>query len=187
MAADKIDKIELDLQKYIQEIKENVSKSMGDKENVFNHPKIDKISLNAGVGRLENKDKEEVFKYLLDLTGQKPKKVITKKSIASFKLRKGDLVGISVTLRGKKAYNFLLNLVYLALPRTRDFKGVKSESFDSQKLTYSLGIPSASIFPTIGFSSTINFGLQINIVFKTQGEKNKILLEKANLPFVKNK
>jgi len=78
-------------------------------------------------------------------------------------------------------------LVYLALPRTRDFKGVKSESFDSQKLTYSLGIPSASIFPTIGFSSTINFGLQINIVFKTQGEKNKILLEKANLPFVKNK
>lgn len=185
--ADKIDKIELNLEKYIADIKSTVGKEMNDGENIFNHPKIDKISINAGIGRLDNKDKEEVYKYILTLTGQKPKKVITKKSIASFKLRKGDLVGISATLRGKKAYDFLLHLIYIALPRTRDFKGVKSESFDSHKLTYSLGIPSASIFPTIGFSSTVTFGLQINIVFKTQGEKNKILLEKANVPFIKIK
>jgi large subunit ribosomal protein L5 len=185
--ADKAESIQISLENYINQIKNGISESLGTSENIFAYPSLDKISINVGIGRLDNKDKEEVYKYILNLTGQKPRKVITKKSIASFKLRSGDLVGISTTLRGKKAYSFLLNLIYLALPRTRDFKGIKSESFDKQKMTYSLGIPSASIFPTIGFSSTLNFGMQVNISFKTKGEKNKLFLQKANLPFVKNK
>jgi large subunit ribosomal protein L5 len=119
------------------------------------------------------------------LTGQLPKMVQTGKSIAGFKIRKGDVNSAMVTLRGKKMLDFLLLLVYIALPRTKDFRGVKRDAFDKQYRTYNLGIPNASIFPQIGFDSSVQFGLQINIVFKQPGENNKLLLEKLNFPFIR--
>jgi large subunit ribosomal protein L5 len=151
--------------------------------NQFALPQIEKIVINAGVGKMDTKQRQEVGAYLEKLTGQKTKMVQTGKSIAGFKTRKGDLNAAMVTLRGKKMLDFLLLLVYIALPRTKDFRGIKRDAFDKQGRTYNLGIPNASIFPQIGFDSSVQFGLQISIVFKQAGESNKILLEKLNFPF----
>ena len=81
--------------------------------------------------------------------------------------------------------DFILNLVYVALPRSRDFKGIKDTSFDSKARSYSLGLPSATIFPIIGFDIPVKFGMQINVVFKNDGIENKQLLQKLNFPFKK--
>lgn len=153
--------------------------------NIFDIPKLNKISINIGVGKFESKQKQDIAEYLSQLTGQKPKEVGTKKSIANFKTRKGDIVGLVSTLRGKKAQDFLLNLIYIALPRTRDFKGIKANAFDKNYSSYSLGIENSSIFPVVGFDASVNFGIQINIVFKKQIETNKLLLNKLNFPFKK--
>jgi large subunit ribosomal protein L5 len=133
--------------------------------NPFQAPAIDKVSINIGVGRYENKIKQEIANHLEALTGQKPRFTKAKISVAGFKVRKDENVGISLTLRGKKAQDFLVQLVYLGLPRTRDFKGIKSTSFDAKHSTYSLGIDSSAIFPAIGFDLPYNFGMQVNISF----------------------
>lgn len=155
--------------------------------NSFNLSSIDKISINVGVGYYKNdsKARSDIEKYLTKLTGQKPKAVAAKLSIAGFKLRKGEQVGFAITLRGKKMQDFLLNLIYIALPRSRDFKGIKAGSFDKNYRSYSLGLPSGSIFPIIGFDIPVKFGMQINIVFKADGEINKELLHSLNFPFEK--
>lgn len=157
------------------------------KNNSFLIPAIEKVVINIGVGnkKYDSKKKEAIATHLLKLTGQKPKKIYTKKSISNFKLRSGDLVGLITTLRGQKAYNFLLSLVYLALPRTRDFKGINN-TFDKTNKTYSLGIKSTSIFHSIGFGSNLDFGMQVNITFKDGNPENKKLLELLNFPFSKN-
>jgi large subunit ribosomal protein L5 len=80
----------------------------------------------------------------------------------------------------------LLLLIYIALPRTRDFRGLSRSSFDEQYSSYNIGIPNASIFPQIGFDSSVQFGMQVVIVFKTPGKNNLLLLQKLNFPFVKN-
>jgi large subunit ribosomal protein L5 len=163
-------------------------KSENESENPFALSDIDKISINIGLGKYKNdsKARQEIENYLISATGQKPKIIESRLSIAGFKLRKGEPVGLVVTLRGKKMKDFLINLVYLSLPRTRDFKGVKSTSFDSNFNSYSLGIESASIFPLIGFDLSVPFGMQINITFKSKDIKNKRFLELLNFPFVKN-
>lgn len=155
--------------------------------NVFEISSIDKVSINVGIGDYKNdsKARSEIESYLFNLTGQKPKVVTSKLSIAGFKLRAGEPVGYTVTLRKKKMHDFILQLIYIALPRTRDFKGIKSSSFAKNTKSYSLGIPSSSIFPVIGFDSSVKFGLQVNIVFKESRETNKELLEKLNFPFTK--
>ena len=153
--------------------------------NEYAQPKLDKISINVGIGKFESKEKNDIAEYLEKLTGQKPKEILSKKSIAGFKLRSGDTVGLAVTLRGKKLYDFLLHLVFIALPRSRDFKGVSQSSFDQNRTGYSLGIENSSIFPIIGFDSTVNFGMQINIVFKAGSENNLTFLQNLNFPFKK--
>lgn len=155
--------------------------------NVFDVSAIEKISINIGIGDYKNdsKARADIEKYLTKLTGQKPKLVTSRLSIAGFKLRAGEPVGYMVTLRKKKMSDFLMQLVYIALPRTRDFKGIKSSSYDKNMKSYSMGIPSSAIFPVIGFDSSVKFGLQVNIVFKKSSETNKELLEKLNLPFTK--
>jgi large subunit ribosomal protein L5 len=153
--------------------------------NRFALPVLDKISINVGVGKFESKEKDDIANYLEKLTGQKPKEVKSKKSIAGFKLRKGDTIGYVVTLRGRKIYDFLLHLIYIALPRSRDFKGISQAAFDKNYSTYSLGIETASIFPVIGFDSSVNFGMQINIVFKTGSKNNLTFLQNLNFPFKK--
>ena len=178
--------IKLSSQKYFEEANKEVLSS-DKKLNSFNTASIDKISINVGVGYYKNdsKARADIEKFLTKLTGQKPKSVAAKLSIAGFKLRKGEQVGFAVTLRGKKMQDFLLNLIYVALPRSRDFKGIKSASFDKNFKSYSLGLPSGSIFPVVGFDIPVRFGMQINIVFKNNGELNKKLLESLNFPFEK--
>jgi large subunit ribosomal protein L5 len=171
--------------KYYQEANEALSKEMADL-NKFALPQIDKIAINVGVGRYEQKQKQEIRDYLEKITGQKPKVVASRLSIAGFKMRKGEEVAFAVTLRGEKIRDFLLHLIYIALPRTRDFKGIKSKSFNRDYSCYSIGVENTSIFPVVGFGSSMNFGMQINIVFKNADEKNVELLKKLNFPFKKD-
>jgi large subunit ribosomal protein L5 len=172
-------------QEYFLQAKESLIKDLPS-TNTFSISQISKISINIGVGKFEAKEKLEIADYLTKLTGQKPKQIGAKKAISNFKTRKGDLVGLSVTLRGKKAHDFLLYLIYIALPRTRDFKGIKFESFDKNNAFYSLGIENSSIFPVVGFDSSTIFGMQINVVFKQPSINNRELLKKLNFPFKKD-
>ncbi len=154
--------------------------------NIFALPKIDKIIVSSGVGKYDNKVKQEIGEYLEKITGQKAKKVPAKVSISSFKLRKGDTVSQMVTLNGKKARDFLFQLVTVALPRTRDFKGIKSTSFDKNYRCYSTGIENASIFTAVGFDTGFNFGVQVSICFKTGTPNNLNYLHQLKLPFKKS-
>ena len=169
--------------------KENLYKELetilGKDLNKFEYPSISHLSLNIGVGKFENKQKDEIANQFEKLTGQKPKKVKTNKSIAGFKLRSGEIVGLQVTLRGNKVYDFLINLIYTALPRGRDFKGVSKTAWDRSNKTFSIGVPTTSIFPVIGFGNGIEFGLQLNIVFKDSNKLNSKVLEILNIPFSK--
>jgi large subunit ribosomal protein L5 len=174
--------LQLDTNKYIKLLEEKIIADSNKKINRFSYG-IEKIVINVGVGKLETKQIDDVFKNLIKLVAQKPKKIQSKKSVAGFKLRAGQTVGIQATLRGEKMYSFLLQLIYLALPRTRDFKGLSKNSFDKSGKTYSIGIKSASIFPVIGFDSGVDFGIQINIVFKNSIPENYKLLETINIPF----
>lgn len=184
MASNQITRLET--KSYYSNAREEVKKELKG-VNPFALPQIEKIIINAGVGKFDNKQRQEVATYLEKLTGQLPKVVQTTKSIAGFKTRKGDNNAVMVTLRGKKMLDFLLLLVYIALPRTKDFRGVKKEAFDKNFQTYNLGIANASIFPQIGFDSSVQFGLQINIVFKQPTQNNILLLEKLHFPFVREK
>jgi large subunit ribosomal protein L5 len=163
-------------------------KKRDEKANPFSFSSIDKISINVGIGKYKNdtKARADIEKYLIAITGQQPKIIESRLSIAGFKLRKGEPVGMLVTLRGKKMEDFLIHLVYVALPRSRDFKGVKNTSFDKTNQSYSLGIDSSAIFPLIGFDASVQFGMQINIVFKKSSEQNKQLLQNLQFPFSKN-
>jgi large subunit ribosomal protein L5 len=180
-----VDSIQLTSSEYIQKAKKQIQTSHS-KVNVFALPKIAKIVINVGVGKVkDNKVKQDIADYLYKLTAQTPKKVPSKVSIASFKLRKGETVGLMTTLRGKKAEDFLMQLIFIALPRTRDFKGIKQTAFDSNYSCYSLGIENASIFPTIGFDVSVPFGMQINLSFNHSTPLNKDFLEALNFPFKK--
>lgn len=155
-------------------------------QNTFSLPEVDKVSINVGVGsKYDNKQKQEIAEYLEKITSQKPRKALSRDSIASFKSRKGDVVGLVVTLRGQKAKDFLLQLIYVALPRTRDFKGIKSEVFNNNFSSYSLGIENVNIFPSIGYDTTVNFGMQINVCFKSPNPQNRDLLQALQFPFKK--
>jgi large subunit ribosomal protein L5 len=153
------------------------------KINVFDISSISSVTINTGVGKFDNKQKQDIADTLARITCQTPKKVASRVSIATFKLRKGDTVGYTITLRGQKARDFLFQLIYIAIPRTRDFKGIKLNSFDSKFSTYSLGIENASIFPAVGFDNNINFGLQVNIKFRKLQESNLEYLQALNFPF----
>jgi len=153
--------------------------------NIYALPKIEKVVVNVGIGKLDKAQKDEVADQIERLTGQIPRKINSRISIAGFKMRAGEFVGVSVTLRGQKMRDFLFNTVYLALPRTKDFKGVSAKAFDSNFAAYSLGIPDSSIYPQIGFNSKFNFGMQVTISFKSQTEANKELLKTLSFPFKK--
>jgi large subunit ribosomal protein L5 len=176
--------IKLSSKDYYSQAKEEI-KTVYPEKNIFDLPEIEKISINVGMGKYEQKQKNLIEQYLEKLTAQKPKVVKSRVSLAGFKLRKGDNVALTVSLRGKKVEDFLLTLIYLALPRTRDFRGTKKTSFTADYSCYSIGIENASIFPIVGFGTDVNFGMQINIVFKKPTEDNIVLLEKLNLPFKK--
>ena len=157
-------------------------------KNVHEVPRLEKIVLNIGLGR--GKDDKKLFETaantLRKITGQQPVETIAKKSIASFKLREGNKIGLKVTLRDERMYEFLDRLVNIVLPRVRDFHGVSNGSFDPSG-NYSLGLPDQSVFPDLSFEeTTTTHGLQVVFVIKTQSKTHaKALLEKFGMPFEK--
>lgn len=169
---------------YIKELQ----KELGLK-NVNQVPKLEKIVINVGLGRAKDDKKymEVATTTLTKITGQKPVQTSAKQSIAGFKLREGNTIGLKVTLRDEMMYEFLDRLVNVVLPRLRDFHGVKRKAFDRQG-NYSIGIEDQTVFPEINFEDApITHGLQIIVV--TRGEdpaQARALLTKFGMPFEKD-
>ncbi|GGW23780.1 50S ribosomal protein L5 [Arenibacter certesii] len=175
-----------------QEYKERVVKALQEEfgyKNVMQVPKLEKIVVSRGVGAAVADKK--LIDYAVDeltlITGQKAITTISKKDVAAFKLRKGMPIGAKVTLRGEKMYEFLDRLVTTALPRVRDFQGIKATGFDGRG-NYSLGIEEQIIFPEINIDkiNKIN-GMDITFVTSAETDKeSKSLLTELGLPFKKN-
>lgn len=159
-------------------------------ENVHQVPKLEKIVVSVGTGKLkDNKHHQEVVKNTVaKVTGQAPLERLAKKSIAGFKIRAnmGAPIGHMVTLRGTRMYEFLDRLTNVALPRVRDFHGVKAKAFDRSG-NYSLGITEQSIFPELTFEETQTIhGMQVTFVIKNEDKAHsRALLEKFGIPFEK--
>lgn len=160
---------------------------------ITNHmavPMLSKIVVNMGVrGAVADKKTVDVAGQVLALvTGQKAKVTLAKKSIAGFKLREGDKIGLVVTLRGNRMYDFYGKLVNVVLPRIKDFRGVKDTSFDT-KGNYTLGLYEYSVFPEIDLGKFTNVqGLEICIVTTAKNKQDAYaLLKETGMPFVKTK
>ncbi len=173
---------------YRSKILKSVKEKLGMK-NINEVPRIEKVVINIGIGSyISRKDKD--YSSLVDritvIAGQKPVVIKAKKSVSNFKLRKGVPNGISVTLRGKRQLDFLERLINIALPRTRDFRGLSKKAFDG-KGNYSMGIKEVTIFPSVRVDDlTKMHGLQVNISTTAKTDKEaKVLLEEIGIPFVK--
>ena len=169
---------------YNKEIKKYLKSKLG-LENVNEVPKLIKIVVNMGVGEsvTDSKKINNASEDLMQITGQKPMITSSKKSIAGFKLRKGLSIGCKVTLRKNRMYEFLDRLVYIALPRVRDFKGLSKKSFDG-KGNYSIGIKEQIIFPEIDYDKIDKVrGMDISIITSTSNDNHAFeLLKGFNLP-----
>ena len=157
-------------------------------ENVMEVPKLEKVTLNMGLGEAKENAKvlESAVEEISLITGQRPVVTKARKSIANFKVRQGMPVGAKVTLRGENMYVFLDNLFNIALPRVRDFKGVSRNSFDGRG-NYSMGIKEQLIFPEINYDKVETIK-GMNIVFTTSAktdEEAAALLEGLGMPFEK--
>ncbi len=155
-------------------------------KNIMAVPKLVKVVVNMGVGKaLENRKRlEDAQKHIGLVTGQKPLVTKAKKSVAGFKLRKGNPIGCKVTLRGCRMYEFLDRLFSIALPRVKDFRGLPTNSFD-QKGNYTLGVSEQVIFPEIDIED-IEFtqGMDITIVTTAKNkDESKELLRLLGAPF----
>ena len=174
-------------QQYNKKIVPALKEKFGFK-NVMQVPKILKVMVNVGVGKFKD-DKKKVDQVVEDvkkLTGQTPVKSKARKSIAGFKVRENQIVGIVCTLRGFKMYSFLDKLINVALPRVRDFQGVSPQGFDGRG-NYHLGLKEHLVFPEISSESLENvFGLEVSIV--TNAKKDEVareLLKHMGFPFRK--
>jgi large subunit ribosomal protein L5 len=156
--------------------------------NFHQVPKLEKITLNVGLGKAKDDKKviEAAENTLRKITGQMPVRVNAKKSIAAFKLREGNMIGMKVTLRGDRMYEFMDRLVSVVLPRLRDFHGVSGKAFDRQG-NFSLGMIDQSVFPELTFDETTTaHGLQAVFTIKSDGPAHsKLLLQKLGMPFEK--
>ena len=157
--------------------------------SIMQVPELKKIVVNVGAGEAVQNPKviDGIVKNLATITGQQPVRTRARKSIATFKLRDGMVIGAKVTLRGKIMYEFLDRLVNTALPRVRDFNGVSLKTFDHAG-NYTLGVKEQIIFPEINFDQVEKIhGMDITFVIKNDdiGHSQK-LLEKFNFPFRKN-
>ena len=157
--------------------------------NVMQVPKLEKIVLSKGVGAAiaDKKLIDYAVEELATITGQKPVVTLSKKDIATFKLRKGMPIGVKVTLRGTKMYEFLDRLITASLPRVRDFDGIKATGFDGRG-NYTLGITEQIIFPEINIDKVNKIsGMDITFVTSAPTDKEaKSLLTELGLPFKKN-
>lgn len=133
--------------------------------NIMAAPKVAKVTINVGVGRLSKEDKTlaRIAKDIEMLSGQKPVMRLAKKSIASFKIRQGVPVGISVTLRGKRMYDFISRLINIALPRSKDFRGIEQKNVDSAG-NLNMGLRESNIFPELNYENMKDiFSLQVTV------------------------
>ena len=172
-------------EKYEKEIVPTMMKEFG-YENKHQVPKLEKIVINMGIGEgARNPDLiEQHAKQLALITGQKPLVTKAKKSISNFKIRKGMTIGLKVTLRGPRMYNFLYKLINIALPKVRDFRGLNPNSFDGRG-NYSFGLTEQLVFPEVSPDEARRVqGMDITIVTtaKTDEEARK-LLELFGMPF----
>jgi large subunit ribosomal protein L5 len=156
--------------------------------NINEVPKLRKISVNIGLGKAKDDKKllEIAENTLAKITGQKPVATTSRLSIATFKLREGNKIGMMVTLRGENMYEFMDRVINIVLPRLRDFHGVSNKSFDGQG-NYSIGFRDQSVFPELTFEeTTTSHGLQVNFVIDAREPAHaKALLEKFGMPFMK--
>ncbi len=172
-------------EKYINEVIVKMKNEFGYK-NSLQVPRIEKVVLNVGVGKMltDPKFSDSVTDNLITITGQRPVKTKAKKAISNFKIREGIVVGVVVSLRGTKMYEFLDKLISVTLPRIRDFRGLPRTAFD-EKGNYTIGIKEHSVFPEISHQNVDKIhGLEVTIVSsaknKKEGEK---LLEFLGFPF----
>jgi large subunit ribosomal protein L5 len=174
-------------EQYNTVIAKELQKELGLK-NPHQVPRLEKITVNVGLGKAKDDKKvmEAAANTLKKVTGQQPIDTLAKNSIAGFKLREGNKIGIKVTLRGDKMYEFLDRLVTIVLPRLRDFHGVSLKAFDRQG-NFSLGLADQSVFPELSFDETTTpHGLQAVMTITCQEPAHaKALLEKFGMPFEK--
>lgn len=174
----------------IKEKQKNTFKLLKDTfsyKNVMQAPRLVKVVVSSGTGKISDKKKKELIgDRLMKITGQKPKTTSAKKSIASFKVREGDAVGYQITLRGERMFNFLEKLIHVAIPRTKDFRGLKANAIDDMG-NMTIGIKEHTIFPeTADEDVKDSFGLAMTIVTtgKTKAE-TKAFLDLLGFPFAK--
>ena len=171
--------------KYNEEIAPALLKKFGYK-SVMQIPKLDKVIVNVGCGEAKDNAKiiDNVIRDVATITGQKPIATKARKSVANFKLREGQVVGVKVTLRGDRMWEFLDRLLSIALPRVRDFRGISPTSFDGRG-NYSLGITEQLIFPEIDYDKIDRTrGMDITFVTTAENDKDaKALLDALGFPF----
>ncbi len=179
-------------EKYKKDIAPELKKELGLKSDL-QCPKVEKVVVNVGIGKWVTKDssrRDEVLKKVSEdlriITGQKPQIRPAKQSVAGFSLREGMPVGLRVTLRGERMYNFLERLIHVVFPRVRDFQGIKVSSIDKcGNLT--VGLSEQLVFPEISADDTdFFFGLEITVVTSTTNkEEGTALLRKIGIPLEK--
>lgn len=156
--------------------------------NFLEVPRLEKVVINVGLGRAKDDKKtiEAATNTLRKITGQEPIQTFAKKSIAAFKLREGNMIGLKVTLRGDKMYEFVDRLINIVMPRLRDFHGASNSAFDRQG-NYSFGMTDQSVFPELPFEETTTaHGLQAVFVISSKNvEQSRALLVKFGMPFEK--
>ncbi|MGA2670424.1 MAG: 50S ribosomal protein L5 [Dehalococcoidia bacterium] len=172
-------------EKYLTEVAPQLKARLG-YDNIMQLPKLRKIVLNIGLGEATQEPKalEAADKDLATISGQHPVTTRAKKSISAFKLRTGVPIGMMVTLRGKRMYDFFDKLVNVVLPRFRDFRGVSRDSFDGRG-SYSLGMKEQIVFPEIDYDKVDKIrGLEVTIVTTAKNDDEaRTLLELMGMPF----
>jgi len=155
-------------------------------KNIMAVPRVEKVTINVGIGTLtkNTKDFSDVIENIAKITGQKPVITKSKKAISNFKLRAGVPNGVTVTLRGKRMYEFLYRLVNIAIPRIRDFRGLNPKAFDGRG-NCSIGFKESLVFPEINPDDVLNVhGLQVVVVTTARNdEEGRALLKKIGFPF----
>ncbi len=178
--------MEPQLQKLYKDKVRDALKSQLGLENVHQVPQLEKIVINCSVGSQGERKQaiEDAVNEVTLITGQKPVITLSKKAIANFKLRAGEAVGVKVTLRGTRMYDFLMRLVKTAVPRIRDFRGVAPKAFDGRG-NYTLGISDQSIFPEIELDKIKRtLGFDITFVTSTNNDDHaRELLRALGMPF----
>lgn len=174
-------------QRYLDELHPALTREFG-YENPMEVPTLRKIAVNIGLGEALDNGRaiDSATDDLKAITGQKPVVTRAKRAISNFRLREGNAIGLKLTLRGDRMWEFFERLVHIALPRVRDFRGVSPNSFDGRG-NYSLGVTEQMIFPEVSFDNVDRVrGLQINVITSARtDEEGKRLLEMLGMPFAR--